>query len=107
MTAGQWADSVRESINAVESVVRLLGSSKSVDDALKSLANKGHINKNMSAGLGRLYNYTSDEQGIRHPLLDDGDAKVDEADALYMFAASAAFVTYLIGKGQTAGLLGR
>lgn len=106
LTKGQWAESVRESIHAVESVVRVLDGSSSLKDALKRLSNKQHINPNMSAGLERLYNYTSDEAGIRHPLLADGDAKVDEIDALYMFGASAAFLTYLIGKGRAAGLLG-
>jgi hypothetical protein len=105
LSAGEWADSVRESVHALESVVRQLGKSNSVDDALRRLASKGHINPNMKAGFGRLYNYTSDEKGIRHPLLEDGDAKVDEADALYMFGASAAFVSYLLAKGRRAGLL--
>lgn len=105
MSAGDWAGSVRESVHAVEAVVRLVGKSNSVDDALKKLANKGHINRNMSAGLVRLYAYTSDEKGIRHPLLEDGGANVDEADALYMLGASASFITYLIGKARAAGLL--
>lgn len=105
LSSGEWASSVRESINAVEAVVRLLAKSTSVSDALKRLANKGHINRNMSAGLERLYAYTSDERGIRHPLLDDGDANVDEADAVYMFGASAAFITYLMTKARTVGLL--
>jgi hypothetical protein len=39
------------------------------------------------------------------PLLEEGDAKVDEADSLYMFGASAAFVTYLLRKGEAGGLL--
>jgi len=105
LSDGDWAASVRESIHAVEAVVRLIGKSNSVDDALKKLANNGHINRNMSAGLVRLYAYTSDEKGIRHPLLEDGDANVDEADALYMLGASASFITYLIGKGRASGLL--
>lgn len=105
ISAGEWAASVRESIHAVEAVVRLVGKSNSVDEALKKLANNGHINRNMSAGLVRLYAYTSDEKGIRHPLLEDGDANVDEADALYMLGASASFITYLVGKGRASGLL--
>jgi hypothetical protein len=34
-----------------------------------------------------LYGYTSDQKGIRHPLLDDGTADVDEADAMFMIGA--------------------
>lgn len=52
LTQGHWSDSVRESMQAVESVVRRLSQTNSVNDALKRLASKGHINPNMSAGLG-------------------------------------------------------
>lgn len=38
-------------------------------------------------------------------MLEDGDAKVDEVDALYMVGAAAAFISYLIGKGRAAGLI--
>ena len=46
-----------------------------------------------------------DEKGIRHPLLDKGDAEVDETDALFMIGACGAFVSYLINKSRAAGLL--
>ncbi|MDI3562541.1 hypothetical protein [Bradyrhizobium sp. Arg816] len=59
----------------------------------------------MKNGFNSLYNYTSDEKGIRHALLDDSAAKVDETDALFMFGACAAFVSYLIGKARANGLL--
>ena len=52
-----------------------------------------------------LYGYTCEEQGIRHPLLDDGTANVDETDALFMIGDCAAFVSYLIGKARSADLL--
>jgi hypothetical protein len=61
-----------------------------------------------SAALRRftaLYGYSSDQQGIRHPLLDDGTAQVDETDALFMIGACAAFVSYMINKARNAGLL--
>jgi hypothetical protein len=51
--------------------------------------------------------YTSDENGIRHALLDDGTAKVDETDALFMIGACAAFVSYLLSKAHAAGLIPR
>lgn len=94
----KWADSVRESVHAVESAVRLVEGSKNVSDALKGLKNKTHINPNLARGIEALYNYTSDQSGIRHSLLEEGDAKVDEADALFMFGASASFVSYVIRK---------
>jgi hypothetical protein len=59
----------------------------------------------MKKGFTSLYAYTSDEKGIRHALLDDRAAKVDEADALFMLGACAAFVSYLINKARSSGLL--
>jgi hypothetical protein len=61
----------------------------------------------MRQGFKNLYNYTNDEKGIRHSLLDDGTAAVDESDALFMIGACAAFVTYMINKARAAGLLGK
>jgi hypothetical protein len=98
ITTGRWADGVRESVHSVESVVRLVEGSKSVSDAIRKLRLKSHINPNLAKALEALYNYTSDEKGIRHSLLEEGDAKVDEADALFMFGACASFVSYILRK---------
>ena len=59
----------------------------------------------LKKGFLSIYGYTSDEQGIRHPLLDTQAAKVDEADALFMIGACAAFVSYLINKARASDLL--
>ena len=61
----------------------------------------------MKEGFVKLYGFASDEKGIRHPLLDDGAANVDETDALFMIGACAAFVSYLINKSRAASLLGK
>lgn len=107
-TEGSWADSVRESIQAVEAVARMLEpSANTLGPALDRLAKAGHIHRALKAGLSKVYGYTSDEPGIRHPLLEDGDAKVDETDAIFMMGACASFVSYLIGKARTTGLLGK
>jgi hypothetical protein len=106
LTAGAYADSVRESIHAVEAVCRTLDPSADIlSKALKKLELKILIHPAMKNGFTSLYAYTSDEKGIRHALLDDSAAKVDEADALFMFGACAAFVSYLINKARTNGLL--
>jgi hypothetical protein len=59
----------------------------------------------LKAGFNSLYGFTSDEKGIRHPLLELPSANVDETDALFMIGACAAFVSYLINKSRAAGLL--
>lgn len=72
---------------------------------LAKLETKAVIHGAMKSGFKSLYGFTSDESGIRHPLLDKGTADVDESDALFMIGACAAFVSYLINKARTGGLL--
>lgn len=105
LTAGKWADSIRESIHSVESVARVLDGSGEFSRSLSRLENSVRIHTSMKQGFKNLYGYTNDEKGIRHPLLDDGTANVDETDALFMIGACASFVTYLINKSRTAGLI--
>lgn len=107
LTAGAYADSVRESIHAVEAVGRTLDpSANTLNKALARLEQKISIHPAMKSGFVSLYAYTSDEQGIRHALLDDSvAAKVDETDALFMLGTCAAFVSYLVNKVRASGLL--
>jgi hypothetical protein len=105
LTAGNYADSARESIHAVEATARVLQPRGSLSGALALLEKSADIHPALKQGFGKLYGYTRDEKGIRHPLLDDGTAKVDETDALFMIGACAAFVSYLINKGRSAGPL--
>jgi hypothetical protein len=103
-TEGDFAGSIRESIHAVESVARVLGSTGELSRALTELE-KSAIHAALKKGFTAIYGFTSDEEGIRHPLLDDGTANVDETDALFMLGACSAFVSYLINKGRKAGLV--
>ncbi|WP_297837125.1 AbiJ-NTD4 domain-containing protein [uncultured Roseibium sp.] len=105
LSDGKNADSIRESIHAVESVVRTLEDTGKFSTALARLSQKTKIHASMLEGFKKLYGYTSDENGIRHPLLDDAGASVDETDALFMIGACASFLTYLINKSRNAGLI--
>jgi hypothetical protein len=105
LSAGKFADSVRESIRAVESVVRVLEPHGDFSKALVKLEAKTSIHGALKKGFLAIYGFTSDEQGIRHALLDKDAADVDEADALFMIGACSAFVSYLINKARLAGLL--
>ena len=106
LTAGNYGPSIRESIHAVEAVARVLEpSARALAQALAKLEGKVRVHHNLHVGFCQLYNFTSDEKGIRHPLLDEPVAKVDETDALYMLGSCAAFVSYLINKARQAGLL--
>jgi hypothetical protein len=48
-----------------------------------------------------LYGYASDEEGVRHALVLEKEAQVDEADALFMLGACASFVSYLIARSSS------
>lgn len=106
LNMGNWGGSIRESVHAVEAVARMLEpSAQTLDPALAKLEKGGHIHSALRQGFGKLYGFSNDEKGIRHPLLDTPEAGVDETDALYMFGACAAFVSYLVGKGRSGGLI--
>jgi hypothetical protein len=105
LSGGNFADSVRESIHAVESVVRVLEPNGDFSKALLKLEQKTNIHGALKKGFLALYGFTSDEQGIRHPLLEKEAPSVDEADALFMIGACSAFLSYLVNKSRVAGLL--
>ncbi|MGO7152730.1 hypothetical protein [Rhizobium leguminosarum] len=95
LSQGHFADSVRESIHSVESLVRNLTGQSKFSKAVAQLASERHPHESFKQALGNLYGYSSDEQGIRHPLLDKGDSNVSEQDALFMLGICASFATYL------------
>lgn len=97
----RYADAVRESIHAVESVARTIDpeAGKTLGPALKSLEKEGVLNhRALQDGFSKLYGYTSDENGIRHALLDEGAADVDLDEAVFMFGACASFAAYLVNR---------
>jgi hypothetical protein len=101
LTAGNYANSVRESIHAVESVAKVLVDDPNADlsKALAKLEKSAVIHPAMKQGFAKLYAYTNDEDGIRHASIAAGPA-VDETDALFMIGACAAFVSYMINKAR-------
>lgn len=102
---GKEADSVRESIHAVEAVCKVIAGTPdaTLTSALGRFKNKAPMHAAFSTALEKLYSYTNDEKGIRHALLDDA-ANVDAADAQFMYGACAGFVSFLITKARAAGL---
>jgi hypothetical protein len=108
LTAGNYGPSIRESIHAVETVARVLEpEAKTLGPALSKLEKSVRIHPALRNGFSNLYGFTNDEEGIRHALLDEPVAQVDETDALYMLGSCASFVSYLINKARQAGLLGK
>ena len=104
INAGQYADSITDSIHAVESVARRIApNSNTLGAALHVLENKGILaNKQLKTGFEKIYAYTNTEEGARHPIVfkDSSDVGLDEA--VFMFGACASFAAYLVSKHQQA-----
>lgn len=100
---GDWADSVRESIHAVESVARQIApETRALGQALNAI-DRGSLHPALKEGFKKIYGYTCDEQGVRHPLLDKDAPSVTVDDAVFMLGACASFASYLWRKHVAAG----
>lgn len=98
-----WAGSVRESIHAVEAMAkRLAPDASTLGPALAALERKGRLHGGLKAAFTALYGYSSDEEGVRHALVFNKEAQVDEADALFMLGACASFVSYVLTRESQA-----
>ena len=105
LNAGRYADSISDSIHAVESVACVIDpkANKTLGPALDSLESAGLLHHAALKGaFAKLYGYTSDEQGIRHALLERDAASVDLDEAMFMFGACASFAAYLVNRYQKA-----
>lgn len=105
--APDYANSIKESVSAVEAVCQhLSGKKKAVlSDGLKALKDKGVvIHPALEKSWLSAYGYTSDADGIRHALNDE--PSVNQARARYFLVTCSAFVSLLLSHGAAAGLLG-
>ena len=101
INARQYGDSIADSIHAVESVARKIDprASKTLGPALDSLEGARLLNHPvLKEAFKKLYGYTSDEEGIRHALLDKDSPDVGLDEAVFMFGACASFAAYLVNK---------
>lgn len=102
-----YRNSIKESISAVESICKILAKDEHADlaSAVKALRKKGFsLHGGLEQGLLKIYGYTSDQGGIRHAMIEEGNI-VTQEDALFMLVSCSAFCHYLQQKGAQAGLL--
>ena len=105
INARQYPDAITDCIHAVESVARIIDpkSSTTLGPALHSLEQADVLNHPaLKQAFLNLYGYTSDEQGLRHALLDKDAADVGLEEAVFMFGACASFAAYLTQKHRQA-----
>lgn len=96
---GDYSGAMRESIHAVESTARHFDpNAKTLNAALKALEDGGSLHPSLKGAFSKLYGYASDEQGIRHALIDNPQANVGQDEAVFMLGACASFGSYLARK---------
>ena len=96
---GDSPGAVRESIHAVESTARSFAPNvTTLEPALRSLEKAGGLHPALKQAFSNLYGFTSDEQGIRHALIDNPQANVGQDEAVFMLGACASFSSYLARK---------
>ncbi len=91
-----YRNSIKESISAVESMVQIITGStnNSLGDALKQLDED--IHPSILASFTKLYGYTSNEEGIRHAMIDEPN--IIAADAKFLLLSCTSFINYLKAK---------
>ncbi len=104
-TNPDYANSIKESISAVESLCKSISGGKGDDltKALQKIRDSLGMHAAFSGALIKLYAYSSDEGGVRHGLLDESN--LDQEDAIFMLVTCSAFINYMIVKNEKADKL--
>lgn len=98
---GEYRNSIKESISAVEAYCREITGENTLGPALNNLIKKGIVIPNvLIEAFHKLYGYTcSKETGIRHSLMvDEGTYIPSYSEALFMLVSCSAFINYLNQK---------
>ncbi len=99
-----YPNSIKESISAVEAVVKKMTGEGTLGAGLTKLEGAGlKIHPALKGAWSKMYGWTSDADGIRHAGIEAADA--DQALAKYVLLTCSAFVSYLIEQGRKANLL--
>ena len=96
---GDYRNSIKESISAVEALCRKITGENTLGKAISKLENNGIALSNvLKKSFEQLYNYTNDKTtGIRHALMDDTNAPTAD-EAIFMLVSCSAFINYLTKK---------
>jgi hypothetical protein len=94
-----YRNSIKESISAVEAFCRIIAKDDkaSFATALAIIEKKHQLHSSLKQAYIKIYGYTSDANGIRHPLLDDG-LTLEFEDAKFMLVSCSSFINYLKTK---------
>ena len=98
---GDYRNSIKESISAVEAYCREITGENTLGQALNNLNRNGVIlPSTLKSAFDKLYAYTNQpDTGIRHALMDDeGSYTPSIEEALFMLISCSAFINYLKSK---------
>jgi hypothetical protein len=99
-----YRNSIKESISAVESLVKVIAQKPGAElsSAIDRIKGQIKIHPSLEQGFKKIYGYTSDEGGIRHAMMDESIC--DFEDAKFMLISCSAFINYLIVKANKTGI---
>ena len=89
-----YANSIKESISALESLVQILQEKRGT---LGKLIDELNVHPALKEGFKKLYGWTSDEEGVRHGKFSE-PLELGYSEARYMLISVSAFINYLIDK---------
>lgn len=98
---GDYRNSIKESISAVEAFCREKTGESTLGKALSKLEKKNIIiPQSLKSAFSKLYEYTNHtDTGIRHSLMNEEGKYIPTADeALFMLVSCSAFINYLSKK---------
>lgn len=103
--APDYRNSIKESISSIESLAKQLTGETGggLEKALSKLDSVVHFHGAFKASLVSLYGYTSDQNGIRHAILEEQNIGFDEAK--FMLITCSALVNFIISKAAKYELL--
>jgi hypothetical protein len=100
--APDYRNSIKESISAVESLVAtVVGEKGTLGQLLKKLEDEISLHPALKAAFSSLYGYTSDQDGIRHAILESKDLAFE--DAKFFLVVCSAFVNFVESKVAASG----
>jgi hypothetical protein len=99
-----YRNSIKESISAIESLAKIISNNAkdSLGASLDKIKGKIKIHPALERGFKQIYGYTSDDDGIRHALIEESTC--DFEDAKFMLISCSAFINYLIAKTEKADI---
>jgi hypothetical protein len=99
-----YANSMKESISAVEAVCKIIADDENADltSALRIVEKRVPLHGALKNALKSLYGYSSSDAGIRHASVKESE--VDLQMAVFFMTVCSAFINYLVAESTKSGI---